>query len=312
VSFGVEPASAQGPDGRPYFDISANPGATVSDHVVAVNYSAKPLKLQLYSTDALESTGGGLALALPTAKPLQVGAWTVLPAGSETVVVPPESSAGPGQVVVPLAIHIPWTASPGDHAGGVVVSLRTVGTDAGSHRIIFDQRVGTRIFIRVTGLLHPAVSIGHLAAHYEASANPVSPGRVRISYTVTNTGNADMGVRQSVQLSRWFGASETVRPAPLTLLLAGGSVTETAVINSVWPAGRGAVTVKLQSIAVPGIPLPASVSAQSTTPVWLTTWWYVALVVVVVAFAGLVARRHHRKRRDVARRNPAPKEKVAA
>src|ERR1700722_6635863 len=58
VTFGLAPASATGPDGRPALDYTVSPGEVISDHVAALNYSDQPLTLRLYASDAVETNLG--------------------------------------------------------------------------------------------------------------------------------------------------------------------------------------------------------------------------------------------------------------
>lgn len=153
VTFGIEPASATKPDGRPDFTFGATPGATLLDHVAVVNYSTVPLALQVYATDALTTTNGSFGLPPVTAAPKTVGTWITLPARVVTVHVPAKSSKAPGFVIVPFRLAIPLAATPGDNAGGIVASLQTKGRNSTGQDVILNQRLGTRVFVRIAGAL---------------------------------------------------------------------------------------------------------------------------------------------------------------
>ena len=92
-----------------------------------------------------------------------VDSWVSLPPGLLTVRVSAKTADGPGQVIVPLTVRIPDNAAPGDHVGGIVVSLRSVGTNSTGQDVVLLQRVGTRVFIRVAGKLVPRASIEDFA-----------------------------------------------------------------------------------------------------------------------------------------------------
>jgi hypothetical protein len=305
VTFSVQPASTLGPDGRPDFNISAQAGGTTFDHVAAVNYSVLPLRLQLYATDATETSGGGFGLLPEAQKPTQVGAWISLPASSATVEVPGAKGQRPGKAVIPFTLRIPPDASPGDHAGGIVLSLQTVGKNSSGQNVILDQGVGTRVLVRVAGKLTPRLVLGHLQATYHGTLNPAAPGRVSVSYVIRNAGNIDVGVDQSVRISGWAQSAAPVHPARIALLLPGASLTETAVVRNVWPQFRQKATVTTRAIPVAGLALPAPVSTTASRSLWAAPWTIIIVVVVAVGAALIWRRLRHRRARRTAKPVPA-------
>ena len=107
VTFGIEPASASGADGRASFTFGVTPGAVLFDHVSLLNYSSVPLTLQVYARDAEETTGGGFGLLPASSTSRGVGAWISGPPGDAAVEVPPETAKGqPGQTVVPFTVQV--------------------------------------------------------------------------------------------------------------------------------------------------------------------------------------------------------------
>jgi hypothetical protein len=298
VTFGIEPASATGPDGRPNFNFGMTPGAVLFDHLAVVNYSAVPLSLQLYATDALETSGGGFGLLQPTVKPTGVGAWISLPPSSSTVQVPAERPTGPGYLVVPMTVHVPLSTSPGDHVGGIIASLRTVGTNATGQTVVLNQRIGTRVFIRVAGTLNPQLSLSSLHAAYAGSSNPFGQGKLNVSYVVTNSGNANLVVHdQQVSVSGLIGDTHTVHLSNLALLLPGASVTQSAVITGVWPQFRLHQTVSVQPVMYQGSSTTLSPVSASTT-LWAVPWLLLLLILIVIVGAVVWARRRSRRAPD--------------
>ena len=67
------------------------------------------------------------------------------------------------------------------------------------------QRVGVRVHLRVTGEIEPTVAITDVDVKYDPSINPFAPGRLEISYTVTNTGNVRLSSRQQAEIAGLFG-----------------------------------------------------------------------------------------------------------
>ena len=157
-----------------------------------------PDSLQVYVTDAKETSSGGFGLLAPGQITTGVDSWASLPPGLLTVRVSAKTADGPGQVIVPLTVRIPDNAAPGDHVGGIVVSLRSVGTNSTGQDVVLLQRVGTRVFIRVAGKLVPRASIEDLRPSYQATINPLGAGRVKVSYVLTNTGNVDLALNHQI------------------------------------------------------------------------------------------------------------------
>ena len=93
-----------------------------------------------------------------------MGAWTSVggrPAGLPvTVRVPARRSTGPGSVILPVLMRVPAGANPGDHVGGVVAVLSTIGTNKQGAKVRLDQRVATRLFVRVSGAGERATGAG--------------------------------------------------------------------------------------------------------------------------------------------------------
>jgi hypothetical protein len=294
VTFGVEPVAAAGAAVRPNFSFSATPGGVVNDSVAAVNYSSTPLSLQIYPTDAVETSGGGFGLLPASQKPTGIGTWIALAPGSSTVQVPAETTAGPGKVVIPFVVHIPLKATPGDHVGGIIASLQTAGSNGSGQRIVLDQRVGTRVFVLVAGPLRPQLTVTDLEATYDGTANPLGKGQVRITYQVNNAGNVDVGVDQSVAVAGAF-STERVQPASIPLLLPGATVAEHAVVSGVWPGVLLRQRVIARPIALPGSTVPGLVPATASTTVSAVPWTLLAIIIVLVLAIVLVWRRRKRR-----------------
>ncbi|HEV2348088.1 MAG TPA: hypothetical protein VGS97_28635 [Actinocrinis sp.] len=193
---------------------------------------------------------------------------------------------------------------PGDHAGGIVASVATQGRDARGDRVTVDERVGARIYLRVAGPLHPALTITGLRASYQGSANPLGAGRITVDYTVRNTGNVQLSASQLLRASNPFGSYSPARaPADLPLLLPGGSAAFTEEFDHVPPGGLTHVTVSLTAHAAAGqrdLTLP---SVRSGTSLWTMPW--VALATTACVVAGSVAWALRRRRRRTGPRQNA-------
>lgn len=288
VTFGIEPASALGPDGRPNLSITVTPGASLQDYVAVLNYSSVALPLQVYATDAIETTGGGFGLLPANVRPTGVGSWITLPKRDASVRVPAETAKGPGQFVVPLTVHVPDNASPGDHVGGVVASLQSIGTNATGQKVVLQQRVGTRVFIAVSGKLTPKLTVTDLHATYSGTLNPIGKGSMSVSYTVTNAGDVDLALGQQVAVTGWFGTRRQAALASVPLLLPGASVSERVVVPGVWPTFLVHTTVTARPYAPVGGTSPGIGPVTATTTVWAIPWTLL-LIIALIVLAGFLA-----------------------
>ena len=138
-------------------------------------------------------------------------------------------------IILPFRLRVPSNASPGDHAGAVIVSINGL-VKSKSQKLKLEQRIATRVIIRVSGPLHPQLSIENLHASYSGHLNPFASGTVTITYTVRNTGNALLGATQQVSVHGLFGSSAHatgVRGVPL--LLPGGAYQVKTRVPGVLP-----------------------------------------------------------------------------
>ena len=314
VTFGVEPYSPPSKLGvssaRPYFGYSLTPGAHVHDVAALLNYSTQPLLLSIGVADAVNTSTGGFALRPPTQRSLDVGTWVILPV-RKTYLVPARhaetatSPASPGEVLVPMTMIVPQNAQPGDHAGGMVATLESSIRSASGQLFHLDQRVGSRIFVRVVGPLHPRLTISNLVASYHATANPAGKGSATVSYTVQNTGNVALGGNQTVSISGLFGpTASAVRMAQVPLLLPGGSVRFRVTVPGVWPTFRLTAHVTIKLLVLPGSTEPAAGPFTATEGLWAIPWVLLGIVVLV----GLAGWWYVRRRRRGGRQGP-PQEK---
>jgi hypothetical protein len=295
VTFGIVPAQANGEAIRSNFTIGATPGGVVFDQVAALNFSAVPLSLLVSATDAIESTGGGFGLLPPNVTPTKAGSWITIPPQFTSVTVPPGTSKAPGHVLVPLTIHVPFNTSPGDHVAGIVVTLQTKGVNRTGQAVILDQRVGTRVYIQVAGPLSAKLSVTGLHSSYVGTPNPVGRGNVETSYVLTNTGNVDLAVDQTLTVTGLLGSKEVVTAPKVALLLPGSSVAEQVAVPGVWPQllAQEVVTAK-PTVLASGQQLHA-VNATASVGIWTIPWTLIILIIVLLGAIYLYRRRRSRR-----------------
>ncbi|MFE1379062.1 WxL protein peptidoglycan domain-containing protein [Streptomyces sp. NPDC058740] len=186
---------------RPYFYLSADPGATVTDRVTVANKTAAPLSFLLYGADAYNTErDGGFAVRSRQEKQTGAGAW-IRPA-RDRVTVPPHSA-----VTVPYTLTVPADADPGDHPGAVVALDERIARGAGGSVALGVQRaVGARVYLRVGGPTVPALAVEDVTLDQD---RPLVPGTgtssAVVSYTLHNRGNVTLNPRVALKAEGLFG-----------------------------------------------------------------------------------------------------------
>lgn len=293
LTWSVQPAGEEGADGRPHWELEVEPGQAVEDAAQLNNYSDEEVTFRLYSHDAINSPDGGFTLQPADAEPVGVGAWVGL---DEQVTVEPGEST-----TVPFSLTVPQDATPGDHAGGIVASVTSETTDAEGQRVLVDNRVGSRIYLRVAGDVNPALEVTNLSVSFERSWIPFSTGAATVTYDVRNAGNVRLSGEQSINGHGVFGLGDhTVILDPVGEILPGESVTVSEQVDGVLPLFR----VTEEVVVTPEAPQTSAtvlpvVQAGESAQVWALPW---AELIILAALVLLVVwswwRRKHAKKKN--------------
>jgi hypothetical protein len=156
-------------------------------------------------------------------------------------------------LIIPFRVAIPLNAQPGDHAGGIIVTLESFAKSKTGQRYRLLQNVGSRVFIRVSGPLHPGLAVEGLAVSYHDTVNPIGRGRATVTFTVRNNGNVALGGRQSIRISGLFGLGTSASGLPqLGVLLPGSSVRESVEVRGVVPQVWMTAHVSIAPLVLPG------------------------------------------------------------
>ncbi len=304
VTFGVGPAGSVkvndhgtirtilGVDGRPAFTYSMTPGATLTDNLAVVNIGFQPIQLTVYATDAVNGSDGSFGLLPATTKPTDAGSWVklTLPNGTTSLEVPARTTE-----ILPLRVVVPANAAPGDHAAGLVASLASNVKDANGDVVTLDQRVGARMFIRVSGALRPGLTVDSLAASYHGTLNPFGKGEATVTYTVRNTGNVRLAGSQRVTISGLFGTTGNPSAiADISLLLPGGSEKVTVTVPGVLPTIWMTAHVTVSPLAVKGDVDPHLAPVAASTHFWAIPWALIALLVALALLGWWLLRRRRK------------------
>jgi hypothetical protein len=305
AAFGAGPASAKKLDGRPYFTYDASPGGYLVDHIAVINFATHAQTLNVYAVDATSGTNGYFTYAPKAAPRRQVGTWLTVRTKS-----PGQVTIGPrATVILPVYLRVPTNASPGDHGGGVIVSLTSLVKGKHNALVKFEQRVATRVIIRVSGPLHPQLSIENLHASYSGQFNPFASGVVTVRYTVRNTGNALLGATQLVSVHGLFGSSAQAKDLPgVPLLLPGGAYNVSTRLPGVPPEITITAKVQLSPHGLRGDINPGLHATTASVTLWAIPWILVAVVIVVLLIIAAMIwrriRRSPRRNRDTVKKTP--------
>lgn len=315
ITFGVQPANAEGGiDERAFFQYGLPPQASVFDYVGILNYGDEPIDLSLYATDAISSESGDFTLLQGDEAPADIGSWVQVGEPTTDITVPPADGDGPGKVVLPVGIAVPENATPGDHAGGVVAVLTTLGENPDGQNVELQQRVAARVYVRVDGELAPGISVQDVSGTYRAGRFPWQAGTLDLSYTLVNSGNVRMGLQSSASITGPFGLGEARGSAtPVTELLPLGTVAVEQSIEGVWPLGVLTAAVRVEPLAAPGAEAPELSPVTTEATIRVVPWQLLlAVLILVMIVGGLLWLRRQRRRSSDRVRPPVSSPTAAA
>lgn len=283
------PAGADGtPDGRSRFSYSADPGQQVADNYLVRNTGTLPQSFTVLGTDAFNDDDGAFGLLETGAQATDIGTWVLLENGTDRL----QFDLAPGESrVVGFTVAVPAQAAPGDHVGGILASVVTLGD-----QVNVDRRLGTRLYVRVSGAVQAGLTIGGIDSAYVGDWwNPFT-GAVRMRYTVQNSGNVALASNVSLGARTWFGAPASGQQGDgIAELLPGSTRTFETDIPGVASWGYLNPWVTLNPFVEgddTGKQLP--VPATSRDAVLIAIPWAFVIIIVVAALVVMVRRRRRR------------------
>ncbi len=289
IGISGRPAGENGQaDGRSRFSYSADPGQQVTDRYVVNNTGSLPQSFTVLATDAFNDEAGAYGLLETAATPTDIGSWVRFDNGENRL----QFDLQPGESrVVTFTLDIPAQATPGDHAGGILASVVTPGD-----QVNVDRRIGTRLYVRVSGDIQAGLSISGIEGQYIGDWwNPFA-GAVRVHYTVENTGNIALASNISLGVRTWFGASAAAQAGDgIPELLPGATRTFETDIPGVasWVYLNPWVTLN-PFVEGDDVDKRMSVPATSRDTVLIALPWAILIVAGLVALF-FIARRWRRR-----------------
>ena len=301
ITFGAAPANTTKPDGRTFFNFDASAGGRIDDHLAVLNLTRHAETLRVYTVDADPGANGGYVYPPRTAQRVGAGAWVAVGTPHAAGVI---RAAARSTTILPIRLQVPANASPGDHAAAVIVSLTALVKGKSGQRLHLEQRVATRVLVRVAGVLRPQLAIDNLQASYSGSLNPIASGRATVTYTVRNTGNAILSGTQAVTIEGLFrSTTHATGLPPIPTLLPGGSYTSKVNVPGVFPEIRMTAKVAVTPKAL-GSDVDTGLSpVTASTHFWAVPWILIAIILLLAL--GVWLRRRWRRRRASAPAAPA-------
>lgn len=279
------PASETGADGRSRFSYQAGAGQQLSDFYLVRNTGTTQQVMHVFATDAYNTSDGSFGLLDTKLTPKAAGSWVSFSGGAKSIDFP---LAAGGSKLVAFTVSVPANVAPGDHAGGLVISVTTA-----SGQILIDRRVATRMYIRVPGVLQPALTVSNISASYSGSANPFS-GSTMITFSVRNNGNVALSANMVVGAATYLGipVADLVRK-PLSELLPGSTQLVSITVPGVPQIGYLNPFVHLVPTIDKGALNPGPLrEVDRDTVIFVMPWWIlVALVLAVAVYLFLRIRR---------------------
>ncbi|GAA3212441.1 hypothetical protein ACFP63_09585 [Oerskovia jenensis] len=313
TTWAVEPATAEGPDGRVSSRLTVDPGGRVTDHVTVTNFSDHPATFDVYASDGVVTADGQFDLLPAGTAPVDGGAWITVGEGDAAGQTQRVEVGAASSVTVPFTVAVPADATPGDHPAGVVAALARPEGDGSA--VTFDTRVGARVHLRVAGELVPVLALTDVRATYEPSWNPFAPGAVRVDYTVANEGNVRLGADTQVTSAGLFGwnARDVVAPAQREVL-PGQEASGTVVLDGVWPLGKVSGDLTTTPLVVGDDVVEVALApATGSYAAWTLPWVQLGTVLVLVgAVLAVLRARRRREARTQARIDAAVAARTAA
>jgi hypothetical protein len=259
---------------RNRFDYSFDPGQSVNDFYYIENTGTLPQDIAVYSTDAFNAEDGTYSLLEGDAPAVGVGSWISFDGSPrQLITLEPQTSK-----VIPFTVNIPADARPGDHVGGIIASVTSP-----DGQVQLERRVATRLYVRVSGDLQPALLVSGLSAAYQPDLNPFN-GNVVLTYTVTNSGNVALSAKTVSNVSGIFGIPLSgLVTTTLPELFPEGSHVVTVSVPGVWQWVWMNAKISLVGVVPPGASNPGVMpTAEREASTWGVPW---GLLVLLIAAA---------------------------
>ncbi|MEJ3744905.1 hypothetical protein WEI85_16610 [Actinomycetes bacterium KLBMP 9797] len=289
LTWAVQPAGQNGPDGRRWVERTLDPGQVVTERLAVRNFGRGTAVFALKAADGYLTDKGRFNMLRSNQESVDGGTW---------IRVQDKVTVGPNETkVVPFTITVPRDATPGDHPAGIAATVTSTGGT-----VAVESRVGFRVMMRVSGTITAALTVDDLTTTYRHSWNPFAAGTIRVRYRATNDGSVAVTGAGQVTTTELFGLSTHDTPADVAEVLPGGRREVDLRIAGVWALGPVRTSVDLTPAVLDGGPAGAEIRRASTTvTVWTLPWPQLILAAILGALAVAVRTILRRRRQRLAR-----------
>ncbi len=199
-SVGGRPAYPQKDNERSQgiFIRTIDPGATVDEGLLLVNYRDNERTVSVNAVDSSTSTDGSFSCREDVEPKKEVGTWVKLQ--SNKIVLASQESK-----IIPFTITVPKGASPGEHGGCISIQDQANLPTGSGGGVKLGFRTAIRIAITVSGDVTKEAVIKQVTISRNQS------GKYVVSPIITNKGNVSLDVATHAQLQGRFGEKTPVQ-----------------------------------------------------------------------------------------------------
>lgn len=258
------------------------PGASQRAQAVVSNTSDAPQAVRFSTADATTTADGVFTLAGEAEPRRGVGAW-ITPDVTRLTLAPHESRR------IGFTVRVPEGATPGDHAGGLLVQADGAGEAASGDgmSVTIVERVGLRVYVEVPGVRDGRVALDGLHADVVRDGGVRGllgmPDGVDVRFTVRNAGNVGYSrIHALVELMDGDEVRAATQVDLGTLLPGGVRDARARLLLGGWAGGHFTVRVRVGAVPEARAEAPVAVGAARV-------WTAGGLVVggLLVGSAGL-------------------------
>ncbi len=214
-----------------YFDVTLNPGASVTLQVARTNPGTTDATAHSFAGSVFTIVNGGFGAGDGTGAPTGATNWVNYPDQVFAL-------AAGATDVASFSVHVPAGTAPGQYISSIVLQNNVAA--AGQGQVALDRivRQAVAISIRVPGALHPKFSLG--AASHESTG-----GRSVVSVALSNTGNQNLKPAGTMTVKD--ANQKVVSQAPVTMgsVYAGMDTKVAVTFGGLFLPGEYTVTLTL-------------------------------------------------------------------
>ncbi len=196
------------------YSYTLDPGASVSGVAVVTNATGYDTGVSVLAVDATMSDSGSFALKDNSEEQTLLGSWVKL----EKNILSMKANTS---IPVKFTVNIPSSVSPGDYAGGLVVTAISSSNSGSTMASVV--RIGVRMYISVSGEKLFKFTMGPDGT--DAYSHSIEEdGSHNFNYSYKNEGNMNMTVNSTLELKNLFFKLDSVN-TEMGILLPGSTGT---------------------------------------------------------------------------------------